>query len=63
MRKGQLIPGVILVVSGICLSITSVFYLPSLFYGIPVLILGAAILLNKKEDKIEKVKSNKGLRK
>jgi hypothetical protein len=32
----------------------------ALIYGIPVLILGIFILFNKKEDKIEKIKSRKG---
>jgi len=30
------------------------------FYGIPILILGIAVLFNKNEDKIEEIKKSKG---
>jgi len=46
-----------MIVAGLIIIILSFFNsLEFLFYGIPILIMGIFILLNKKEDKIEKIK-------
>jgi thiamine transporter ThiT len=61
MKTGQLIPGIILVVLGTALILIAVFFglregsFVALIYGIPSLILGIFILLNKNEDRIEKI--------
>jgi len=61
MRKGQLITGIIVTLIGIIFSIIPLFSIKTLFflwiYGIPVLIIGIAILLNK-EDEIEGIKDS-----
>ena len=45
------ITGIIAIVLGLVLTILSFF-----IYGIPLIIIGIVILLNKKEDDIEKIK-------
>lgn len=62
MNVSQLITGIVMVVGGVFLIIlaffTKPFFVP-LIYGIPILIIGLFILLNKKEDRIEKIKKSK----
>ncbi|MDO8623269.1 MAG: hypothetical protein Q7R52_03400 [archaeon] len=62
MRKGQLITGIVLVLIGIGISIIPFFSIKNLFfiwiYGIPMLIIGVVILLNKNEDKIEGIRNS-----
>jgi membrane-bound ClpP family serine protease len=55
------ITGIIMILSGIGLIIASPFaaFIP-LIYGIPILIIGIVIFFNKKEDKIEQIKSKGG---
>jgi hypothetical protein len=50
------ITGVFMIVLGVILSLSLI----GAIYGIPILILGIIILLNKKEDEIEQIKSKKG---
>jgi len=62
MNISSLITGIILLVIGLVLIITSFFIKPffvPLIYGIPLLIIGIFILFNEKEDKIEKIKKSK----
>jgi len=63
MRTGQLITGVLLVLIGAVLSVIPLLKIKTLFflwiYGIPLLIIGIVILLNKNEDKIETIKNKK----
>ena len=62
MNNSQLITGIILIIIGWVLVITSFFTKPffvPLIYGIPILIIGLFILFNKKEDRIEKIKKSK----
>ena len=57
------ITGVIMIVLGLFLIVLSFFVKEAvwvtLIYGIPIFILGVYIFLNKKEDKIEKIKRRK----
>ncbi len=60
----RFIGGLIVLVVGLFLSLMSVFSKGDgrfvwLFYGIPLLIIGFFILLNKNEDKIESIKGGK----
>ena len=64
MRIGQLITGIVLIVIGIVLIVLPFFFKEKAIfftwiYGIPLLIIGIVILLNKKEDEIELIKSRK----
>lgn len=62
MNISSLITGIILVIIGLVLIITSFFikqWFVPLIYGIPLLIIGIFILFNEKEDKIEKIKKSK----
>jgi len=52
------ITGIIGIVLGLIIIIFGLFNFAALFYGIPILIIGFIILLNKKEDEIEEIKSN-----
>tara|TARA_Y100000310_G_scaffold151721_1_gene151315 strand:+ start:950 stop:1159 length:210 start_codon:yes stop_codon:yes gene_type:complete len=54
------VTGTILLICGICLTVIGLFVFVTLPYGIAALILGIIILLNKNEDKIEKIKKHKG---
>lgn len=57
------ITGMVLIVLGLVLvSISFLLKFVTLIYGVPLLIIGLFILLNKKEDTIEEIKS-KGLSK
>ena len=54
--QSQILWGVILLAAGLILSVLSVTVIPIffLFYGIPLLVIGAAILIfRKREDVIE----------
>jgi len=56
------ITGTLAIILGLGLIITGFFIspiFPFLFYGIPVLIIGIFILLNKKEDDIETIKNQR----
>lgn len=54
--------GIVMIVGGIVLIVVAAFNsfkergLVALIYGIPILIIGIVILLNKKEDAIERIK-------
>ena len=60
MGKNQVIVGMILIVAGLFLIGLSFFVNKdswvALMYGIPILIIGIVIFLNKKEDIIEQIK-------
>ncbi|GAJ01776.1 unnamed protein product [marine sediment metagenome] len=65
MNLSRLIAGVIMILTGfglilipLCVSLNVSFI--SLIYGIPILIIGIFILLNKREDKIEQIKQTGG---
>jgi len=63
MKISQLLSGVILFLGGLIMIIFSFFSdakVVLLIYGIPIFLIGIAILLNKKEDKIEQIKKPKG---
>ena len=45
---------------GAILTILGFFIIVTLFYGIPLLILGIFLLFNNKEDNIEGIKTSKG---
>lgn len=53
----MILTGIGLVVISMFVSLDVTF--ATLIYGIPVLIVGIFILLNKKEDKIEEIKSKR----
>jgi len=60
MSISRLIVGWIFLIAGIIFIILSTFTAWwMIFYGIPLFILGIALLLNKNEDKIEKRKDLK----
>ena len=52
--------GLVLIVLPFFLSEKSVFF--TWIYGIPILVIGIFIFLNKAEDKIEQIKSKKKLK-
>ena len=54
----RILTGGAMIVGGLILLAMSFFFgFVSLFYGIPILIIGLIILFNKKEDEIEQIKS------
>jgi len=64
MKLLQLISGVVLMLIGIALIcvpffVSQPFTFFTLLYGIPLLIIGIFILVNKKEEEIEKIKTQK----
>ena len=63
MNISRLITGVVMIVGGLFLIILSFFIKEApwvaLIYGVPILIIGIFILLNKKEDKIEEIMSER----
>jgi len=64
MHLSQLIIGILFVLGGLALTITAFFtgwWL--LIYGLPILIIGIVILLNKKEDVVEPIKKRGGKKK
>ena len=54
------ISGIILIVPGIVLIVLGIFNKATWIHGIILLVLGIFILLNNKEDMIEKIKKRKG---
>jgi membrane-bound ClpP family serine protease len=54
------ITGSILLIFGICMTLAGLFVFVTLPYGIIAIVLGAVILMNKNEDKIERIKKHKG---
>jgi len=64
MHLSQLIMGIIFTLGGLVLTIVSFFTeFFVLIYGLPLLVLGIFILLNKKEDVIEPIKKQGGKKK
>jgi len=58
------VTGIVLIVIGaVLVGVSPFIQFISLIYGIPVLIVGIFILLNKKEDQIEPIKKSKNLNK
>ena len=58
------ITGLIIIVVGLMVIGISFFMsFAILIYGLPILIIGIVILLNKSEDKIEQIKKIKGRKK
>lgn len=51
-----------MIILGIVLTIIGFFIFVTLFYGIPLIIIGIFILLNKKEDEIEAIRLNKKMK-
>jgi len=61
MHISQLIIGTIFTIGGLALTIVAFFAsLFILIYGVPLLIIGLVILLNKKEDVVEPIKKKTG---
>jgi hypothetical protein len=54
------ITGIVGIVLGLVLTGVGFFQWVALIYGIPLLILGILLLLNKNEDNIEGIKSSGG---
>jgi antibiotic biosynthesis monooxygenase (ABM) superfamily enzyme len=60
MKTQQLITGGAIIISALILLILTIMEtLITLFYVIPLIIIGIAILLNKKEDVVERIKKIK----
>ena len=62
MSISQYITGIVMIFLGMVLSALVIFYrhlVWLLIYAIPLIIIGIVILLNKKEDKIEEIKSRR----
>jgi len=51
------ITGTLAIILGLVLIIIGFFTFITLFYGIPIFIIGIFILFNKKEDEIETIKT------
>jgi len=61
MHISQLIIGIIFTIGGLVLTIVAFFAsLFILIYGLPLLVIGLVILLNRKEDVIEPIKKKTG---
>lgn len=54
--KSRTITGISFIVAGLVLIGLGFLTLVTLFYGVPILIIGLFILLNKNEDRIEERK-------
>lgn len=64
MHLSQLIIGIIFTLGGLVLTIVAFFAgFFFLIYGLPFLVLGIFILLNKKEDVVEQIKKRGGKKK
>ena len=64
MHLSQLIIGIVFTLGGLALTIVSFFVgLFLLIYGLPILVIGIVVLLNKKEDVIEPIKKRGGKKK
>jgi len=60
MHLSQLIIGIVFTLGGLALTIVSFFVgLFLLIYGLPILVIGIVVLLNKKEDVIEPIKKRR----
>jgi hypothetical protein len=57
----RIITGSVLIVLGLVLIGVGFSFSPALIYGVPLLIIGFFILLNKNEDKIEARKDERRL--
>lgn len=53
------ITGIAMILVGVGLILAGFFTPVTLIYGIPILIVGLIIFFNKKEDKIEEIKSRR----
>ncbi len=51
------ITGILAIILGLVLIIIGFFTFIALIYGIPIFIIGIFIFFNKKEDKIEEIKT------
>lgn len=61
MHISQLIIGTIFILGGLILTVVAFFAsLFILIYGLPILIIGLVILLNRKEDVVEPIKKRGG---
>ena len=61
MHISQLIIGIIFIIGGAILTVVAFFVgLFVLIYGLPLLVIGIVILLNKKEDVVEPIKKRTG---
>ena len=61
MHISQLIIGIIFIIGGLVLTVIAFFAsLFILIYGLPLLIIGLFILLNRKEDVVEPIKKRGG---
>ena len=64
MHLSQLIIGIVFILGGLALTIVAFFAsLFILIYGLPLLIIGIVMLLNKKEDVVEPIKKRGGKKK
>ncbi len=64
MHLSQLIIGIVFTLGGLALTIVSFFAgFFILIYGLPLLVMGIVILLNKKEDMVEPIKRRGGKKK
>ena len=64
MHISQLIIGIIFIIGGVILTVVAFFVgLFVLIYGLPLLIIGIFILLNRKEDVVEPIKKRGGKKK
>jgi predicted tellurium resistance membrane protein TerC len=59
MEKSKFIGAAVLILIGFGLSLIGLSSPVALIYGLPILIVGIAILFNKKEDKIEQINYSK----
>jgi len=63
MHLSQLIIGIIFTIGGLILTVVAFFAgFFILIYGLPLLVIGIIILLNKKEDVVEPIKKRGGKR-
>ena len=61
MHLSQLIIGIVFIVGGVALTIVAFFAtLFLLIYGLPLLVIGIWMLLNKREDVVEPIKKRGG---
>jgi len=61
MHISQLIIGIVFIIGGLILTVVAFFAgFFVLIYGLPLLVIGIVILLNKKEDVVEPIKKRTG---
>jgi len=64
MHLSQLIIGIVFTIGGLALTVVAFFAgFFVLIYGLPLLVIGIVILLNKKEDVVESIKKRGGKKK